>query len=169
MKNSYSPHDFVDLLKNMGYPAEFDCDYHGAGVVATSAEQSSWKWHILFETTDEFEVVDKMLLIGRRLIWNNIYHWKRSDYPYEKICARFSEENELGIVKFHGGYSSDDWSVQLQYSIDFTGGVNQEWLRHQVKLWERALLSFGRIVDLYEEPDWEELAAEVDRGACIKS
>ena len=73
MKNSYSPHDFVDLLKNMGYPAEFDCDYHGAGVVATSAEQSSWKWHILFETTDEFEVVDKMLLIGRRLIWNNIY------------------------------------------------------------------------------------------------
>jgi hypothetical protein len=55
--------------------------------------------------------------------------------------------------------------VQLQYSIDFTGGVNQEWLRHQVKSWEQALSSFGRIVDFYEEPDWEELAAEVDRGA----
>jgi len=165
MKNSYSPHDLVDFLKKLGYSAEFDSDYHGAGVVVTSAEQSSWKWHILFETTDEFEEVGKILLIGRRLIWNNIYCWERSNYPYEKICTRFSEENELGIVKFHGGYSSDDWSVQLQYSIDFTGGVNQEWLRHQVKSWEQALSSFGRIVDFYEEPDWEELAAEVDRGA----
>ena len=163
MKSIYSPHDFVELLKDMGYPAEFGSDHHGAGVVAASAEHILWKWHVLFDTTDEFEEVGKVLLIGRRLIWNNIYCWKRSDYPYEKICARFSEKNELGIVKFHGGYSSDDWSVQLQYSIDFTGGVNQEWLRHQVSLWERALSSFGHIVDFYEEPDWEELAAEMDR------
>jgi len=135
MRTTIEPNELRDLLHDRGLKARLhvDEDEETANAFIESGS-SGLTWIVLLLTTDN----DVTLTFELSGILANAF-----DHPM-RLCNEYNREDVLcAAPAFITTGDDDDELIKIRKIVSLRGGVDDEWLAHQLRLWEHAVNMFS--------------------------
>ena len=145
MKNTFSASEIVSVLQSEGYRAVYEHDGIDNAYISSGGQGNFWEINI-GDTQDDEQMEN--VVITYLMSVNPVV------FPVGKICNDYNRATRFGTAS----YSFDDdldfedsTFIRLDMGFSFDGGVSNDWLINQIRMWDVCVQIFIDTIHENEE------------------
>ena len=145
MKNTFSASEIVAVLQSEGYRAVYEHDGIDNAYISSGGQGNFWEINI-GDTQDDEQMEN--VVITYLMSVNPVV------FPVGKICNDYNRATRFGTAS----YSFDDdldfedsTFIRLDMGFSFDGGVSNDWLINQIRMWDVCVQIFIDTIHENEE------------------
>ena len=145
MKNSFSANEIVAVLQGEGYRALDEHDGIDNAYISSGSQGNFWEINISDLQDDEQM---ENIVITYLMTVNPVR------FPVGKICNDYNRATRFGTASYFFDEDldfEDGAYIRLDLGISFDGGVSDDWLIQQIKMWEVCVQIFIDTIHENEE------------------
>ncbi len=130
MKNTFSASEIVSVLQGEGYRALYEHDGIDNAYISSGSQGNFWEINI-GDTQDDEQMGN--VVITYLMSVNPV------QFPVGKICNDYNRATRFGTASYNFDDDlefEDGAFIRLDLGISFDGGVSDDWLINQIRMWE---------------------------------
>jgi len=146
MKNTYSANEIIAILQSEGYRAVYEHDGIDNAFISSGSQGNFWEINI-GDTKDDEQMDD--VLITYLVAVDPVA------FPVGKICNEYNRSTRFGTASYEFDDDpefEDSAFIRLDMVFSFDGGVSDDWLINQIRMWDVCVQMFIDTVHGNEEP-----------------
>jgi len=130
MKNTFSASEIVSVLQGEGYRALYEHDGIDNAYISSGSQGNFWEINI-GDTQDDEQMGN--VVITYLMSVNPV------QFPVGKICNDYNRATRFGTASYNFDDDldfEDGAFIRLDLGISFDGGVSDDWLINQIRMWD---------------------------------
>jgi hypothetical protein len=146
MKNTFSASEIVSVLQGEGYRALYEHDGIDNAYISSGSQGNFWEINI-GDTQDDEQMGN--VVITYLMSVNPV------QFPVGKICNDYNRATRFGTASYNFDDDldfEDGAFIRLDLGISFDGGVSDDWLINQIRMWDVCVEIFIDTTHENEEP-----------------
>ena len=145
MKNTFSASEIVEILQGEGYRALYEYDGIDNAYISSGSQGNFWEINI-GDTQDDEQMGN--VVITYLMSVNPV------QFPVGKICNDYNRATRFGTASYNFDDDlefEDGAFIRLDLGISFDGGVSDDWLINQIRMWDVCVQIFIDTIHENEE------------------
>ena len=146
MKNSFSANEIVAVLQGEGHRALYEHDGIDNAYISSGGQGNFWEINI-GDTQDDEQMEN--IVITYLMSVNPVI------FPVGKICNDYNRATRFGTASYSFDEDIDFESsafIRLDMGFSFDGGVSNDWLINQIRMWDVCVQILIDTIHENEEP-----------------